>query len=336
MFYLPEHMKELNIIVLTRFGSHLYGTDTPESDTDIKGIFLPTKEEVLLGKIPRCVSCKTKKNEKNTKDDIDIEIFSLHYFLELACNGETIALDMLHTPDNMTLQKTKIWDDIVSNRSRFYTKSLKSFVGYARKQAAKYGVKGSRLSDAKRVLDYLNSILSAPSNDIVYKLRDFWSELPTGEHIHFLPPNEKSKFPEYQVCGKRFQNTCLISYVVPILESFVQSYGERARQAEANEGIDWKAVSHALRAAYQIEEILTEGTITFPLKQATFLKRVKKGEVSFIREVSPLLENIMNRVELLSEESMLPDKADRKFWEKYLINVIESNVLKNLDILLSM
>ena len=36
------------IIMATRFGSHLYGTDTPASDTDIKGIFMPTKSEVLL------------------------------------------------------------------------------------------------------------------------------------------------------------------------------------------------------------------------------------------------------------------------------------------------
>lgn len=29
------------------FGAHLYGTATPESDLDYKGIFLPAKEELL-------------------------------------------------------------------------------------------------------------------------------------------------------------------------------------------------------------------------------------------------------------------------------------------------
>ncbi len=32
----------MNIIFKTLFGSHLYGTDTPESDYDEKGIFMPT------------------------------------------------------------------------------------------------------------------------------------------------------------------------------------------------------------------------------------------------------------------------------------------------------
>ena len=33
---------ENNIIVLMKFGSHLYGTNTENSDTDLKGIYMPT------------------------------------------------------------------------------------------------------------------------------------------------------------------------------------------------------------------------------------------------------------------------------------------------------
>lgn len=34
-------------IVKMVFGSFLYGTDTPESDKDYKGVFLPSWEEIL-------------------------------------------------------------------------------------------------------------------------------------------------------------------------------------------------------------------------------------------------------------------------------------------------
>ena len=99
----------MKTIVKIIFGSHLYGTDTPDSDQDFKGIFLPTKEQIFLGKIPKSINENTKKGEgKNTADDVDTEIYSLHYFLKLACEGQTVSLDMLHAPDNMIIETKQI------------------------------------------------------------------------------------------------------------------------------------------------------------------------------------------------------------------------------------
>ena len=55
-----------------KFGAHLYGTANSDSDIDYKGIFMPSKDEVLLGRIPKSHSHSTGKDEsKNTKNDID-------------------------------------------------------------------------------------------------------------------------------------------------------------------------------------------------------------------------------------------------------------------------
>ena len=43
----------MNLIVKMVFGSHLYGTNTPQSDKDFKGVFMPTNEQIYLGKIPK-------------------------------------------------------------------------------------------------------------------------------------------------------------------------------------------------------------------------------------------------------------------------------------------
>ena len=60
----------MNIIVQMLFGSHLYGTNTPNSDTDMKGIFMPEANQILLGNIPKCMNFNTKKNssEKNSPE----------------------------------------------------------------------------------------------------------------------------------------------------------------------------------------------------------------------------------------------------------------------------
>lgn len=82
----------MKLIVKMKFGSHLYGTSTEDSDVDYKGIFLPGKREILLNHIPKCRSFSTGNDlVKNSPDDVDEEIYSLHYFIELACDGQTVA-----------------------------------------------------------------------------------------------------------------------------------------------------------------------------------------------------------------------------------------------------
>lgn len=327
-------MEDKQVIMKCVFGSHLYGTELESSDKDFKGIFLPSIEEIFLGKIPKDIKQDTNKNpnSKNTKDDVDCQIYSLHYFLKLACEGQTEAMDMLHAPENMLLETSNIWKFIQQNREKFYTKNLKAFVGYCRKQAAKYCLKGSRLSDAKRVLEFFyeikkieNKLIEENQNRISppkYILRDVWHNLPEGEYIHKLEPEKEGHPRLYQVCGKKLQETATIEYTIPIIEKFYKNYGERARQAERNENIDLKAISHAIRAAFQVIEIFENGNITFPLKNAEYIKAVKQGKLNYAKEIAPYLDSLMYKVEELNNKSKLPEKADVKFWDNFLIDVV--------------
>jgi len=307
----------MRMIVKMIFGAHLYGTATSDSDLDYKGIFLPTKEELLLGRVPKSRNYSTgKDNSRNTKNDVDTELYSLHYFIKLACDGQTVAMDMLHAPESMILGKSKIWDEIVENKQKFYTKNLKSFIEYARRQASKYGIKGSRINSALQVLEILKK------EDPSKKMRGVWSGLPRIEHCYDVAPDPNG-MRQYQVCGKSFQESATIGYVIPIIEKFYDDYGRRAKLAAENKNIDWKAVSHALRAAYQTKEILTENTIYFPLRNADFLRKVKQGKLDYLSEVGPLLETLMGEVESLAFTSSLPEAVDRKFWDKFICKTLE-------------
>ena len=150
----------MDIIFKCKFGSHLYGTNTENSDMDFKGIFLPTYEQILLGTIPKTETQNTKvsSTSKNTKDDIDVELYSLPYFLKMTCKGETQAIDMLHCNKESTLITSNIWEDLQSKRSLFYTKNLNALVGYCRQQAAKYGIRSSRLHTMKEVSSFLRNL----------------------------------------------------------------------------------------------------------------------------------------------------------------------------------
>ena len=301
-----------------KFGSHLYGTNSEASDQDFKSIFLPSREDAFLGNIPKSRNNAKKKaeNQKNTSEDVDIENYSLQYFIKLACEGQTVAIDMLHAPENMILETSNVWTKIVKNRDKFYTKNLKAFIGYARRQCAKYGVKSSRLNVAKEFVSLLEQYQNYD------RLSDIWGLLQVDDYCYHLGPN-KSGINQYQICGKIFQETAGITYTLDIMRKFVEQYGKRARQAAMNKNLDFKAISHALRAAYQVRELLTTNTIVFPLKQAEFLKEVKLGKLNYIEEVAPKLEALMDEVEILSQNSTLPEKADVEFWNGFIIAAME-------------
>lgn len=295
-----------NTIVYMKFGSHLYGTDTPQSDLDFKGIFMPELKDILLGRIPKAYSSNTKvgSEEKNSKDDKDSDMYSLHHFVKLACAGETVTIDMIHAPANMILSTSEIWKKITDNKERIYSKNMTAIVGYARGQAAKYGVKGSRLNAAKSVVDLLESV------DSNLLLRDVWDTLPMGEHI-------EKKGDWYIVCQKQFPKMSRVGYNLDIIRKFYDNYGKRARMAANNEGIDWKAVSHALRVCYQMLEIVETRNIVYPLKDAIFLREVKLGQHPY-NTIGKLLDDLLDEVNEKTVNSDLPDKIDFKWWDDLL------------------
>lgn len=291
-------------IVSSKFGSHLYGTDTPNSDKDYRGVFLPTKAEVLLGQIPKSIHLEG-----------DTEYYSLHYFIKLACDGQTVAFDMLHS--NMLMQDSDIWTAIKANKHKFYSKNIKAFIGYARTQAAKYSLKGERLITAKKVIDVLNS---ADMND---KLSVVWDKI-AGDHIY---PREDAPngINQVQVCGKVLQETMNVHYAKSILESFVNEFGQRAKKAEISSGKDWKAISHAVRVLLEVEELLMHKTITFPLLEHDLVRNIKLGKVD-LDYVITLIDQKEIKVNQLLSQSTFPEQADRAFWERFLINTVEKEL----------
>jgi len=100
-------------IVETAFGSHLYGTDTPASDRDWKGVHLPPARDILLQRIERTVSSKTKADmtAKNTAADTDRESWALHQFFRLVSEGQTVAPP---SPDMAFMDDMKAYRRVVT------------------------------------------------------------------------------------------------------------------------------------------------------------------------------------------------------------------------------
>lgn len=314
------------------FGSHLYGTSTPESDVDFKEIYVPHARDILTGNVKEHMSKNTNNtSSKNTKDDVDHELYSLKYFFKLAADGETVALDMLHTPRSLVVKSDlpDVWKYIQDNRSRFYTTNMKSYLGYVRKQASKYGVKGSRLAVLRQALKRSNEWGQYFDNGAVIRLSHMKNVLPVGEFASWVETeNEKTgKQTFYNLLDRKFQDTLTNKEFNAILVKLEENYGERARKAEANEGIDWKALSHACRGGLQLLEIYKTGDLVYPLQDAPFILDVKLGKHTF-KTVQEFLEDIVDQVEQASEQAAkngMQQKVDMSFWDDFLEQVYLEN-----------
>jgi len=65
--------------------------------------------------------------------------------------------------------------------------------------------------------------------------------------------------------------------------------------------------------------ILKDGDFDYPLPQTKFLLEVKTGQLNFVNEVQPELESVIQTVEKLAENSKLPQKVDRNYWDQWLL-----------------
>lgn len=306
------------------FGSHLYQLHTANSDKDYKGIYLPSKDSLLLGNYKKHYSESTGNDKsKNTKDDVDLEIYSLPYFIELAYKGETVALDMLHAKDEMFESKLcDVWIDLKDKRKMFYTKDMKSYIGYARKQANKYGIKGSRMEAVEKVLNFLTCSYNDGQRGEL-KIRDVIKKLPTSEYVQVFTmlDTKQGDLTFYEVCGRKYQDTMTLEQLRNRCQGIYDEYGDRSKLAKVDQGIDWRAVSHALRASYQMLGILEDGDFEYPLPQTKFLLEVKTGQLNFVNDVQPELDNLIQKIEKLSEDSNLPRQADKEYWNNWLLGV---------------
>jgi hypothetical protein len=304
-------------------GSHLYGTATEHSDRDYKGLFLPDVDDVLTGSPSESMISSTKPEgvQKNSNCDVDTEMFSLKRFISLLLQGEMVAVDMLYTPGwailYMNGEYAHIWNDIVTNRYRLVTKHIKGYMGYIRKQTAKYGIRGSRLHVLKSVLSYKEVYQPGTT-----RVRDILPVIMLIEGVA-----QEGDF--VVINDKRFALGMQVSEFTKNITRMYERYGARAEAAEKNEGIDWKAVSHAVRASDQLIELYSFGRITFPLCTAGHIKEIKAGTVAY-KDVSEELECKMGLIEHLAARSSIPNVPDRVFWRDLLLKHMREYVRGNL------
>jgi hypothetical protein len=314
---------DIERVVRIEFGSHLYGTNTPESDLDFKAVHLPAARDILLQRAQGSVSVKRPKGEgeKNIAGETDEESYSLQKYLSLLADGQTVAIDMLFAPASSVLYTTPLWNFIRENKDQFLSKKSASFVGYCRTQANKYGIKGSRVAAAKEATECFVGLLAArgPGTKVA-EVADVLGGL-VGEHTHIVQQvvNRDGDIGTFfECCNRKVDFAATLKQAHEIFSRIYANYGARARLAMDSEGVDWKALSHAVRVGREAIELLTTGRITFPLPYSTHVLAIKKGQLAY-PEVAEEIEGLLEQVEDAAARSVLPEKANAAFIDHLVV-----------------
>ena len=282
-----------------------------------------------------------KDKERNTKDDVDSDIYSLARYLDLLMDGQTVALDILFAPESMRTHLTAKGDALMhiiyENRNKLLTKNVNAFVGYTKQQAAKYGIKGSRLDALKRTMEVLETL---PLHDklgkhagrlesLVNECKEVVSleKTPLVEFVDLSVSNDTNTIRHLHVNGRKCSYNATVKYAKGIYGKILEEYGQRARKTHLDGGKDWKALSHAIRVGGEALELLTTGNITFPRPDREFLVKVKKGFVPY-EQIAEMIEQSLVTLYEAQEKSTLIDKPDRE-WANDLIYSVYSDIVKS-------
>ena len=290
------------LIVKIKVGSHLYGCANLTSDIDYKEVRFQSLHELLFSK------AETHKQDTRELDNTESQAFSLRYFVKLLLRGQVIPMDMLFAPDQFIEHSTPTWEYLRKNKNRFTSKMVAPFVEYAKGQAMKYGLKGSKINTLDMAIELLEA--NEPFDKICDTLKGF-------EAVEFNTENTSGTLIRHIIiCGKSFGETTSYPFWLKPLKQMRNTFGKRA-EACMETGVDLKAQYHTIRICKEAEELLLTGNITFPRPEAELLKEIRSGKLES-KELETLIDNCFADVKAAELITTLPDRPDYDFANRFV------------------
>lgn len=342
--FLPDS----NVVLHAISGSRAYGLSTPQSDTDIKGVFiLPQKEFYGLD--------YTEQINNSTND---VVFYELKRFFELLLKNNPNILELLATPVSSLLYKHPLIERITPEL--FLSKFCRqTFVQYAEAQIKKARGLNKKIHNPverqrKTVADFCHVVSGQGSVPLQqwllqkeYKqedcglvalphFRDGYAVFHTsqGGEIKGIFSNDNANDVWVSTVPKGIEPVAVLSfnkdgYSVHCREykeywDWVEKRNENRYQntLEHGKNYDAKNMMHVFRLLNMAEDIATKGEIVVERPERDFLLRIKRGEFEYNYLLEQAMEKV-NTVHQLFDKSSLPDSPNPKLINEILVELRE-------------
>jgi len=292
-----------DFVFISKAGSRLFGTETPASDHDFVVLFKPSLDSLILKKDQSVIDTvltveddvivdisATKVNKPaNTNKNIDLKFISVYKFFSLLGNGDINAIDLffsMYASFNKNEDMTSGAQLIVSNKDALLTNQYLNMISFIYRQIDLYQAKGDRYASAVKLYEVLEKLQGSSLKDLESQILEI--------------PYMSKKDGIFLLLERQFSEKLKAGYVLKGIRRIRDMYGSRSERAADMSGVDYKAISHALRAVEETEELMSTGIITFPLKSAEEIRRVKGGDISE-KELPLLITNLLDKYDSLKK-----------------------------------
>lgn len=309
-----------NIILLTLGGSHAYGMDKEDSDLDVRGIALNSKEEILLAKdFDQVVDVNT-----------DTTIYSFNKMIQLLTSNNPNTIEILGTKLEHYLYLSNIGMELLNNRKMFLSKvCVHTFGGYASSQLRRMENKAARLVGQAQNEEYiLNSI-----NNAKYEFKNRYFAYDDSQIKLYIDDAiqegyEKEIFMDVNLKHYPLRDWAGMWNEMKAIVSSYNKFGKRNEKAVAHDKLG-KHMAHLIRLYMMCIDILEkEKIITYRADEHDLLMSIRNGEyLDENRQPTVEFYDILNeyekRFEYAKNNTSLPDVPNYKEINEFKMSVNE-------------
>ena len=320
-----EHLGK-NIILLGLGGSHAYGTNTPESDLDIRGIVLNCKEEIL-----------TNQNfEQFVNEETDTTIYSFNKIISLLSNCNPNTIEILGLRPEHYLYLSPIGQELLDNAHLFLSKkAIHSFGGYANQQLRRLENKSNRLVGQSQNEEHIYKTIEHASYD--FKSRYF--EMPEDAIKLYIDKSVQEGYDTEIFMDVNLSHYPLRDYkgMWSEMQSIVKAYGKIGKRNE--KAIEHnklgKHMMHLIRLYMMCLDILeNEKIVTYREKEHDLLMDIRNGRYldnnrQPVAEFYEMVDEYEKKLEYAKQQTNLPDNPNYKLINEFVMDINERIVRGN-------
>ena len=318
-FKTNEHLGN-NIILIGLGGSYAYGTNTENSDLDVRGCALNTKEEIL-----------TNKNfDQFVNEETDTTIYSFNKLVSLLSNTNPNTIELMGLKPEHYLYLHPIGKELLDNAHLFLSKkAIHSFGGYANQQLRRMELLCNRnVSQAQREQFILNTI-----NNAMYDIKQAYQDFTDEEIKLYIDKAVQEGYDTEIFMDVNLKHYPLRDYcsVWNEMKSIVSSYnkiGKRNEKAITHNKLG-KHMMHLIRLYMMCLDILEkEQIITYREVEHDLLMDIRNGKYldsndQPIPEFYKMVDEYEKRLDYAKLNTNLPDSPDYKKINEFVMSVNE-------------
>lgn len=308
-----------NMILKIRVGSHLFGTDTEDSDLDLFGVFMPDPRmvygfqvcnEVDLGEVDK------DDTGRNTKDAIDFKLHEYRKFVKLAMQNNPNILHVLFVNPANILFIEPFGRRLLDKADIFVHKGAHHrFVKYADSQRHKMRIKPLNYQELEiglKILEGLDDHLVMA--DVMIELGKYepglgqgaFRDVGRGKHVK---------------CGDlSFERGVFVKKARRMIRERLSRATSR-HVLFTKHGFDTKFASNLIQLLKEGIELMETGRIQFPLAYADEILHIKHGKYT-AQEINEWADILVEDARVAYERSSLPKEPRSAEIEGFVVEEV--------------